>query len=418
LHGAPGAQSEECCTGRCDYNKLFQGTEAEQALFQARTVELWEAIANHYKNNTTVIGYDLLNEPTGVISSGVPTHGELRRLWEFYDRLYDAIRNTVSDTHIIVMEAIWDLNTLPKPSKYGWENVVYQLHTYCSWCEDEHQTYTETVEAHKQFVEDKIALVQNYQDGCGYQVPIMIGEFHAYRSRDTWEYYLERFNDMGWGWAIWTYKMAIPNSTWGLLTDRYYDPGEVPIFWHEDYNELEDKLSEQFGTLTRYMPNETLVDIVKRHVNEPYTLTEPCIFPVTNRFQAECYDDTSDGVVRDTYYIGSLDEGDWVRYDAIKFTETLDAFVTNLAVDDNEAGDQIQVRLDQITGTVVGTLTVAGTGGWWTFVEQHTPISSITGAHDVYLTFAGDGGVANIDWLTFMCGYCIYLPVTLKNSPP
>ena len=393
LHGAPGAQSEECCTGRCDYNRLFQGTEPEQALFQTRTVELWEAIAERYKDNTMVMGYDLLNEPMGAT--------DLMQLWDFYDRLYDAIRAKDSD-HIIVMEAIWDLDTLPHPSEYGWENVVYQLHTYCSWCEDENESYANRVEAHKRFIDNKIALVQRRQVGCRYQVPILIGEFHAYDSREVWEYYLEHFNDQGWSWTIWTYKMAIPNSTWGLLTDRYYDPEEVPIFWYEDPITLEAKLSEQFSTLTRYMPNESLVGIVESYVNEPYALS------AQNRFQAEHYD-ASWGVNAYTTpvgHIGSLNTGDWVRYDAIEFTEDLDTFVANLAVPDTHAGGRIEIRLDdRDTGTVIGTMTVAKTGyDWWTFVEQRTPISPVTGVHDVYLTFTGDG-VANIDWFAFKGNY-------------
>ena len=65
-------------------------------------------------------------------------------------------------------------------------------------------------------------------------------------------------------------------------------------------------------------------------------------------------------------------------------------------------------------GTIVGTLTVTGTGGWWTFAEQGAPISPVTGVHDVYLTFTGTGGVANMDWFAFRSLH-IYLPLVLKN---
>ncbi|MCP4541292.1 MAG: carbohydrate-binding protein, partial [Chloroflexi bacterium] len=368
-----------------DYNKLFQGSGAEQAEFQARTVELWEAIAERYKDNPTVMGYDLLNEPTGVIT-------DYQRLWDFYDQLYDAIRD-IDPNHIIVMEAIWDLNTLPEPSVYTWTNVVYQLHTYCPWCED-WPDYDDQVEAHEQFVTDRISWTQGTRDAFTSPIPIMIGEFHAYDSRDVWEHYLERFNDLGWSWTAWTYKMAIPNSKWGFLTDRYYDPEQVPNFVTDTYTTLQTKLSEQFGTPDRYRPNESLVGIVERYANDPYPP-----WPATRTFQAEDYAD-SQGILWANDHIAFLDKGDWVRYDAIEFSDDLDAFVAHVAVADTHAGGQIVLSLDHVTGTVVGTLTVAGTGGWWTFAEQQISITPITGEHDVYLTFVGDG-VGNIDWFTF-----------------
>jgi aryl-phospho-beta-D-glucosidase BglC (GH1 family) len=392
MHGAPGAQSKECHTGRCDYNKLFQGTEEEQTMFQARTVALWESIADRYQDNTAVMGYDLLNEPMGVIGEWGPFYFQtgLHVLWEFYDRLYDAIR-AKDPNHIIVMEAIWDFNTLPPPSQYGWQNVVYQLHTYCPECDGDYDTW---VKDHRRFVDGIVDTVQRYQDLHQYQVPVMVGEFNAYASRGTWAYYLGHFNDQGWSWTPWTYKMARPNHTWGLLTDHHFDEDDLPNFMTDTCPTLRIKLSEQFGTLTRYMPHQTLVGIIKEYATEPYAVS------AGNRFQAEYYDAAS-GITTEPDYIGSLDTGDWVRYDALKFSEDLNTFKISLAVDDASAGKQILVRLDQITGTVVSTLTAAGTGGWWTFAEQRAPLSSITGVHDVYLTFAGGGGVANVDWFTF-----------------
>jgi aryl-phospho-beta-D-glucosidase BglC (GH1 family) len=396
LHGAPGAQSVDCWTGRCNFNKLFQGTEAEQNLYQTQTITLWMAIADRYKDNTAVMGYDLLNEPIGALVDSLPSLDRLKSFWGYYDRLYDAVR-AKDARHIVVMEAIWDLNTLPNPAQYGWDNVVYQLHTYCSWCEDQNPSHADRAKAHRAFVDDKVAMVRTYRDGCQVQVPILIGEFTAYDNQDTWSYYLEHFNDQGWSWTLWTYKMAIPNSPWGLLTDHAYDVATLPKFREDSYDTLLAKLSQQFSTTTRYVPNEPLVSTVGQYVNEPYAL------PALNRFQAEYYDDVSGAAAYTSPvgHIGSLDTGDWVRYNALKFTPDLSTFVANLAVDNSNAGKQIEVRLDQVTGTIIGTLTVAGTGGWWTFVDQHTPISPTTGTHAVYLTFAGGGGVANVDWFTF-----------------
>jgi hypothetical protein len=268
LHGAPGSQSRYFHTGRIDYNRLFTDT-VEGETFRDQTVALWGAIASHYKDNSMVLGYDLLNEPTGVITDPnrhVPTSGELENLWNFYDRLYDAIRG-IDPNHIIVMEGIWDWDTLPNPSDYGWENVVYQFHYYCpneeGLCSAELE-YDGYVQAHKDFIDSKVAMADVYQDL--YQVPAMVGEFNAYDSREVWEYYIATFNEQGWSWAIWSYKVSSPNSRWGLLTDQGHSPDDIPIFRSDPYPDLERELSEPFDTLTRYVPNYSLINVIRRRL--------------------------------------------------------------------------------------------------------------------------------------------------------
>jgi hypothetical protein len=70
----------------------------------------------------------------------------------------------------------------------------------------------------------------------------------------------------------------------------------------------------------------------------------------------------------------------------------------NVAVSDVYAGSQIQIRQGSTTGKILGTLTVASTGGFGAFKEQTIAISSLSGIQDIYLTFAGGGGVGNIDY--------------------
>ncbi len=280
LHGAPGSQSREFHTGRMDYNMLFTDT-VTGTMYQTRTVELWEAIAERYKDNPMVMGYDLLNEPTGVIAdpnSGTPTEVGKIKLWDFYDTLYDAIR-AIDPNHIIMMEGIWDWDTLPDPYSYGWENVVYQFHYYCPQNNNGDPCWTglayeDYVQAHKDFINSKIDMANSYQDT--YQVPVMIGEFNAYDSRETWEYYLEKFNQQGWSWAIWNYKVASPNSRWGLLTNLSHAADDQPVFSTDPYALLETKLSEPFDTVCRYTKNYSLVGIVKS-ASFPYSVYLPFI---------------------------------------------------------------------------------------------------------------------------------------------
>jgi hypothetical protein len=53
-------------------------------------------------------------------------------------------------------------------------------------------------------------------------------------------------------------------------------------------------------------------------------------------------------------------------------------------------------------GTLVGTCTVPGTGGWQTWTTVTCPISGATGTHDLYLKFTGgSGNLFNVNWWQF-----------------
>ncbi|WP_042160229.1 carbohydrate-binding protein [Paenibacillus gorillae] len=101
-------------------------------------------------------------------------------------------------------------------------------------------------------------------------------------------------------------------------------------------------------------------------------------------------------------YVGSLDSGDWLRYDNIDFGtgNALNGFHVSAAVDPANAGKQLELRLDSITGTLIGTITISNTGGWNTFTTQTASISGASGVHDLFLV-PKDSGVANVDWFTF-----------------
>lgn len=58
LHCAPGGQTGDNIDNGWGYPFLFESTSSQQL-----TADLWKKIADHYKNEPAVIGYDLLNEP-------------------------------------------------------------------------------------------------------------------------------------------------------------------------------------------------------------------------------------------------------------------------------------------------------------------------------------------------------------------
>jgi aryl-phospho-beta-D-glucosidase BglC (GH1 family) len=121
LHAAPGGQSDEPIS---DYNPAFPSlweSESNKSL----TVKIWRKIAERYKDEIWIGGYDLINEPKWNLP---PNNQPLRDL---YVRLTDTIR-AVDNNHLIFIEGNWfatDFNGLTPP----WdENMAYSFHKYWS----------------------------------------------------------------------------------------------------------------------------------------------------------------------------------------------------------------------------------------------------------------------------------------------
>ncbi|WP_415924221.1 glycoside hydrolase family 16 protein [Streptomyces sp. AK08-02] len=127
--------------------------------------------------------------------------------------------------------------------------------------------------------------------------------------------------------------------------------------------------------------------------------------------QAESYNSqsgTSTETTTDTgggQNIGSLANGDWALYQNVNFGSTAATqFVGRVA---SGAGSGVsglvEVRLDSRTSTPVGSFSIGNTGGWQSWRTVPANISSITGTHDVYLTFTSGQAqdFVNVNWFNF-----------------
>lgn len=222
LHAARGSQNNQDNSGEMNGSNLWK-----EPLYQDQTQYLWECVAAHYKGNPAIAAYDLLNEPGGDFKSTGVTQ------WDFFDRLYKAIR-TVDPDHIIMMESCWDPEDLPAPDRYGWENVVYQYHFY-KWNADDDYW------AQKLNVDVKLHKLKQ----VNHPVPSFLGEFTLFQSMDAWTYALDAYSSAGMGWTIWTYKVT-GSSTWGL----YNIFGSEVNIYQDSAEEIENKWRDQ-GILRR-----------------------------------------------------------------------------------------------------------------------------------------------------------------------
>lgn len=186
-HGLPGFQSIAHHVGKINDCHLYEETP-EGEKYREDSVKLWKAVAEHYKDEPAVAGYDLMNEPMCDFNE----NQDDAAMWKVYDMLYKAVRE-IDSRHIVIMEAIWNFDHLPDPAKAGWKNVMYELHLY-----------DPTDEAYS-----KIVLYAKSKMFC---VPVLVGEFHPSTSDAHWDYILNLFNKNNFSWTTWTYK---GHSKWG-----------------------------------------------------------------------------------------------------------------------------------------------------------------------------------------------------------
>ncbi len=115
LHALPGFQNQHWHSDNPTHKALFWIHKD----FQDRALHLWEVIAERYKDQPWVAGYDLINEPAD------PTN---EMVFPYYKRLREAILK-IDPNHILFIEG----------NKYAtqfdmfteiWDNVVYTNHDY------------------------------------------------------------------------------------------------------------------------------------------------------------------------------------------------------------------------------------------------------------------------------------------------
>nr|BAA33542.1 xylanase [Acetivibrio thermocellus] len=95
--------------------------------------------------------------------------------------------------------------------------------------------------------------------------------------------------------------------------------------------------------------------------------------------------------------IGYIESGDYLVFNKINFGNGANSFKARVA-SGADTPTNIQLRLGSPTGTLIGTLTVASTGGWNNYEEKSCSITNTTGQHDLYLVFSGP---VNIDYFIF-----------------
>ena len=216
MHCAPGGQTGDNIDDSYGYPFLFENEESQELC-----ANIWERIADHYKNETIIIGYDLLNEPIAHYFD----KDKLNPLLEVvYKKIAKAIREVDKNHLIFLGGAQWDSNFKPFGPPFD-NKLVYTFHKY----------WTATT---KDVIQEYI----DFRDK--YNVPIYCGE--TGENDDNWIMnFRKTLDENNIGWHYWPYKKM--DNTKGIITFK------VPEHYDEIIKYVE-KLKKNFEDMRNARP--------------------------------------------------------------------------------------------------------------------------------------------------------------------
>ncbi|MEN6429067.1 MAG: cellulase family glycosylhydrolase [Phycisphaerales bacterium] len=191
MHGAPGGQ-----TG----TNIDDSPDDQAGLFvdkrnQDRLVDLWVKIAARYKDEPTVAGYDLLNEPLPQRTGAAQKYKD--QLEPLYKRITAAIRE-VDKRHMITLEGAdwandWSIFSTPFD-----DNLFHQFHYYCWDRPDKLNDISRFIERRKEL-----------------NTPVWVGETGEKDNAIYWAT-TQYFEANNIGWSFWPWKKM--DATNGLCS--------------------------------------------------------------------------------------------------------------------------------------------------------------------------------------------------------
>jgi len=241
MHAAPGCQNSDWHADSDGESFLW-----DDETYQKRTFNLWQLLAESFKDRDIIAGYDVLNEP-------VIRKAPKRKLRNFYKELVKHIRE-VDKRHIIFLEGNLWAQVLEDIGEPFTDNLSYSVHYYhpLDFTFNFHRGLRYPGKIQGEFWNReriKRGLEGYYNLGRKWNIPIFVGEFGInIRSGKgdgelAWiQDILKTFKEFGFHWTYWPYK-TIANSTYpdGLYTYVSNPPWvrrDGPIYGWENFYKL------------------------------------------------------------------------------------------------------------------------------------------------------------------------------------
>ncbi|RYE24836.1 MAG: carbohydrate-binding protein [Sphingobacteriales bacterium] len=212
LHAAPGGQGND--------NNIADRDPSKPSLWdshanQQKTIELWKKLAERYKDEPTIIAYDLINEPNWGFENSNDKNGLAEKKNEPLEKLMREITTAIraiDKNHIIIIEGNgWGNNYNGILEDGLWDNnMVLSFHKY--WNYNDQNSITHIIKLRDQ-----------------YNVPVWLGE--TGENSNVWftqAIQLLEANNIGWAW--WPLKKLGYNNPLQVKRNKDYD--KIAAYWN------------------------------------------------------------------------------------------------------------------------------------------------------------------------------------------
>ena len=243
MHCAPGGQTGDNIDDSFGYPFLFESPAS-----QLQTIKIWRKLAEIYKDEPIVIGYDLLNEPIAHYFDKDKLNLTLEPL---YKRITESIREVDKNQIIFLGGAQWNTNFEPFGPPFD-DKLVYTFHTY--WTEVKQDVIQRHLDLREKF-----------------NAPIWLGE--SGENTNEWiSGFRTLLEENNIGWCFWPYKKM--NSDRGIVSINQPENFDMIIKFAEggglDYGYIRDNrpdFEKVRASLKQYLENCKFKNCV---VNDEY----------------------------------------------------------------------------------------------------------------------------------------------------
>jgi len=201
MHDCPGGNTGDNIDDSYGHAWLF-----EEEAYQRQYCEIWRKIAAYYRDEPTVLGYDLMNEP---ISSRLKDMARLNEQLERVQfRALDAIREVDKNHVIILAGGQWNGNFSVFTDFRKDPNMMYECHHY----DFGNPVYNDA----------RVREFAAFRDKSG--LPMFMGETGHNPSYDWYRQIRESMERNNIGWTFWPYKLP-GHAGWNVF--------QTPPGWKE-----------------------------------------------------------------------------------------------------------------------------------------------------------------------------------------
>jgi aryl-phospho-beta-D-glucosidase BglC (GH1 family) len=193
MHDAPGGQTGDNIDDSYGYPWLMIDKTS-----QSKFINIWERIANRYKDEPVILGYELINEPIATYWEDTEREFLNSCLEPLYKHTTAAIRKYDSN-HIILLGAPqWNSNFRPFSDWSFDDNIMYTCHRYGG-------------DSTKEAIDEFIA----FRDKTG--LPMYMGET-GHNTNEWMSALVDVMRDNNIGYTFWPYKKIEDSSMTGVKT--------------------------------------------------------------------------------------------------------------------------------------------------------------------------------------------------------